>query len=343
MPRRRVSNCTIWEGSTNSIVLQAVHDDVPHRMAVSARWELMSRPFGAAFVPAGPPALRSEAARITRAKATLGTSVNAIVRTPTIQAFHADKDPAKANTNGDASNHAPTPALITSAVCGPDTSGTRHVATTRQTLTTQAFAEAFAEITVFPRSPKAHGTANKYTPSNAVAHLRHPLKDAFMPDTLDRRRPSRRRRGRRPPDPCLEQLFGLALELAHSLPRELQLGGEFGKRRWLVVVEAVAPQQHVAGLLRQTFYRLPEPRRLHLSYDDGVRGVGCLLPGEEVPEARSPVPVRCRLIEARGVRDDRLHLPHLIGGPVQPLGELLIGRRPPELGREVSGGASNLP
>jgi hypothetical protein len=89
---------------------------------------------------------------------------------------------------------------------------------------------------------------------------------------------------RDPLGPRLEQKLGFALELPDPLSRELKLRGELGERRRIPVVEALAPHQDVAGLLRQTSDGLPEPCHLYLFYD-GIRDVAERLGEDEVLQA----------------------------------------------------------
>src|ERR671910_2189234 len=89
---------------------------------------------------------------------------------------------------------------------------------------------------------------------------------------------------RDPLGPRLEQELGFALELPDPLLRELKLRGKLGERRRIPVVEAVAPHQDVAGLLRQTSDGLPEPCHLYPFYD-GVRDVVERLVDDEVLQA----------------------------------------------------------
>jgi len=78
------------------------------------------------------------------------------------------------------------------------------------------------------------------------------------------------------------------LDHHNHLPRrtrtELKLRGELGERRRIPVVEAVAPHQDVAGLLRQTYDGLPELCHLYLFYD-GVKDVAERLVEDEVLQA----------------------------------------------------------
>ena len=96
---------------------------------------------------------------------------------PTIHAFHAALDPAKASANGDASSQAPNPNLIGSAPRGPDTTGALSIAATMQAPTIQAFAELASSSKV----PKIQGAVNRYAPRNTVVHLRRLGVITFMP------------------------------------------------------------------------------------------------------------------------------------------------------------------
>src|SRR5829696_900092 len=171
------------------------------------------------------------------------------------------------------------------------------------------------ELASSSEDPRIQGVRNRHAPSNTVTHLRHPGVNTFMPN-LPERVSSRYGRARDPPGPRLEQELRFALELPDPLPRQLKLRGELGERRGIPVVEAVAPHQDVAGLLRQTPDCLPEPRP-HLFYD-GVRDVAERLVDDEVLEARRLDLARDRLAEAGGVRDGSPHVSHLLDGPAQP-------------------------
>src|SRR3712207_595659 len=65
---------------------------------------------------------------------------------------------------------------------------------------------------------------------------------------------------------ALEDALGLALQLPDPLARDVQLVTQLRERGRLAIVEAVAPDQHVAGPLRQPLDRLLELGSLHLPH-----------------------------------------------------------------------------
>src|SRR5918998_5166676 len=97
-----------------------------------------------------------------------------------------------------------------------------------------------------------------------------------------------------------QDTFRLPLELPDPLARDVQLVAEFGEGGRLAVVEAVTPDEHVARPLGETFDRLLQMLRLHLTHH-GIGRIRDLIVLDKVTELRSGLLAGHRLIEARRV------------------------------------------
>src|ERR687896_983719 len=139
-----------------------------------------------------------------------------------------------------------------------------------------------------------------------------------------------------------QDTFRLPLELPDPLARDVQLVAEFGEGGRLAVVETVAPNEHVARPLWETFDRLLQMLRLHLTHH-GIRRIGDLIVLDEVTQLRSGLLARHRLIEARRVRHSAHREAHLIGVPVQAPGNLFLGGLAFDLQGQLAHGTADLP
>src|SRR5215207_9528814 len=141
---------------------------------------------------------------------------------------------------------------------------------------------------------------------------------------------------------ALQDAFRLPLELPDPFARDVQLLAEFGEGGRLAVVETVAPDEHVARPVGQTFDRLLQMLRLHLTHH-GVGGVGDLVVLDEVAELRSGLLAGYRLIQARRVRHRAHREAHLVGVPVKTPGDLFLGGLAFDLQGQLAHGAADLP
>src|SRR5919112_405655 len=139
-----------------------------------------------------------------------------------------------------------------------------------------------------------------------------------------------------------QDTFRLPLELPDPFARDIQLVAEFGEGGRLVVVETVAPDEHVARPLGETFDRLLQMLRLHLTHH-GIRRIGDLIVLDEVTQLRSGLLARHRLIEARRVRHSAHREAHLIRVPVQAPGNLFLGGLAFDLQGQLAHGTADLP
>src|SRR5215211_7937309 len=139
-----------------------------------------------------------------------------------------------------------------------------------------------------------------------------------------------------------QDTFRLPLELPDPLARDVQLVAEFGEGGRLAVVETVAPDEHVAGPLWETFDRLLQMRRLHLTHH-GIRRIRDLIVLDEVTQLRSGLLAGHRLIEARRVRHGAHREAHLVGVPVQAPGNLFLGGLAFDLQGQLAHGTADLP
>src|ERR671921_1650996 len=131
----------------------------------------------------------------------------------------------------------------------------------------------------------------------------------------------------------LEDALRLALELAHPITRDLQLGPEFGQRSGLVIVEAVPAYQHVACPFGEALYGFLKVLGLHIA-DHLARSVRGPLILHEISELRrGSIVGSYRLVEAGGVRH-RLHgEPNLVHCPPEAFGDFTLARLSLQLGR----------
>src|SRR5918997_5712223 len=138
-----------------------------------------------------------------------------------------------------------------------------------------------------------------------------------------------------------EHALGLALDLADALAGDTELVGELGEGGHALVAEAVAPVQSEPVAFREPFDGLLQARGLDLAYHlaGGVRGA---LVGDELPHLGAVGLRTCGLVEAGGVPQRALQVAHLIYGPLQLLRDLLVGRLPLELHRELVKGPGHL-
>src|SRR5918998_1113428 len=106
-----------------------------------------------------------------------------------------------------------------------------------------------------------------------------------------------------------------------------------GKGRRLVVAEAVALDQDVPLAFRQPFESLAQAARLEVPYDlpGGIRGPLVLYQLAYLGAIRVGTH---RLVEAGCVPQRALYVADLFHRPVEPDGDLLVGRLALELGRE---------
>src|ERR671916_1633689 len=139
-----------------------------------------------------------------------------------------------------------------------------------------------------------------------------------------------------------QDTFRLPLELPDPLARDVQLVAEFGEGGRLAVVETVAPNEHVARPLWETFDRLLQMLRLHLTHH-GIRRIRDLIVLDEVTKLRSGLLAGHGLIEARRIRHGAHGKAHLVGVPVQPPGDLFLGGLAFDLQGQLAHGAADLP
>src|ERR671915_1193122 len=139
-----------------------------------------------------------------------------------------------------------------------------------------------------------------------------------------------------------QNTFRLPLELPDPLARDVQLVAEFGEGGRLAVVETVAPNEHVARPLWETFDRLLQMLRLHLTHH-GIRRIRDLIVLDEVTQLRSGLLTGHRLIEARRVRHGAHRKTHLVGVPVQAPGYLFLGGLAFDLQGQLAHGPADLP
>src|ERR687895_203067 len=139
-----------------------------------------------------------------------------------------------------------------------------------------------------------------------------------------------------------QDAFRLPLELPDPLARDVQLVAEFGEGGRLAVVETVAPNEHVARPLWETFDRLLQMLRLHLTHH-GIRRIRDLIVLDEVTQLRSGLLAGHRLIEARRVRHGAHREAHLVGVPVQAPGYLFLGGLAFDLQGQLAHGPADLP
>src|SRR5918995_1321299 len=141
---------------------------------------------------------------------------------------------------------------------------------------------------------------------------------------------------------AFQDTFGLPLELSDPFARDIELFAEFGEGGRLAVVEAVAPYEHVARPIGETFDRLLQMLRLHLTHH-GIRRIRDLIVLDEVTQLRSGFLAGHRLIEARRVRHGAHRKAHLVGVPVQSPGDLFLGGLAFDLQGQLAHGAADLP
>src|ERR671921_1580371 len=142
--------------------------------------------------------------------------------------------------------------------------------------------------------------------------------------------------------PALQDTFRLPLQLPDPLARDVQLVAEFGEGGRLAVIETVAPDKHVARPLGETFDRLLQMLRLHLTHH-GIRRIRDLIVLDEVTQLRSGLLAGHRLIEARRVRHGAHREAHLVGVPVQAPGNLFLGGLAFDLQGQLAHGSADLP
>src|SRR5918998_364990 len=134
----------------------------------------------------------------------------------------------------------------------------------------------------------------------------------------------------------------LALELADALPGYAELLAELRESCRVLVVEAIATDQHVPVALGESLYGLAKLGCLHLPHHRSGR-VGCPLVLDELAELRAVVVRGEGLIEAGSVRHGVLDVAYLVDRPLESLGDLLVGRLTLELGRKLVIGPGHLP
>src|SRR5215208_2636366 len=140
--------------------------------------------------------------------------------------------------------------------------------------------------------------------------------------------------------PC-EHPFGLALQLPDPLAGDTYLLAELGQGSRLPVVEPVAPDQYMTVPLRECIHGLTKPLGLH-SPHHGANGIGGPLVLDQLPQLRT---IRIRgegTVEAGGIGHGALDVAHLLYGPAQSPGHLLVSGLTLELGQETIVGAGHL-
>src|SRR5215218_8791827 len=140
----------------------------------------------------------------------------------------------------------------------------------------------------------------------------------------------------------LQDAFRLPLELPDPLARDVELVAEFGEGGRLAVVEAVAPDEHVARPLGETFDRLLQMLRFHLTHYR-IRRIRDLIVFDEVTQLRSGLFAGHRLIETRRVRHGAHREAHLVGVPVQAPGDLFVCGLAFDLQGQLAHGTADLP
>src|SRR5215203_7061006 len=142
--------------------------------------------------------------------------------------------------------------------------------------------------------------------------------------------------------PALQDTFRLPLQLPDPLARDVQLVAEFGEGGRLAVIETVAPDKHVARPLGETFDRLLQMLRLHLTHH-GIRRIRDLIVLDEVTQLRRGLLAGHRLIEARRVWHGAHREAHLVGVPIQAPSDLFLGGLAFDLQGQLAYGAADLP
>src|SRR5262249_37129103 len=131
----------------------------------------------------------------------------------------------------------------------------------------------------------------------------------------------------------------LRLDLPDALARQSEPVADRRERHRLTAAEPVAQDQDLLLALPEALDRAPERVLAQAELD-------LLLDAEAL--ARQEVAVgRARvlphgLVEARDSPSDMAHLAHLLERQLRRTGDLLLARRPPELGHEVALGARDL-
>src|SRR3712207_8378522 len=121
-----------------------------------------------------------------------------------------------------------------------------------------------------------------------------------------------------------EHALGLALELADALAGDPELVAELGQRRGVAVAEAVAPDQDVLVPVGQPLDGLLERTELYVTdHDAGHLGGPLVL--DKLAELRAVAVGGERLVQAGGVGHGALDVEHLVDGPLELPGDLLVG------------------
>src|SRR5215212_966654 len=141
---------------------------------------------------------------------------------------------------------------------------------------------------------------------------------------------------------AFQDTFRFPLELPDPLTRDIEFVAELGERGGLAVVEAVAPGEHVARPIWETFDRLLQVFRLHLTHH-GVGSIRDLVVLDKVAQLRSSLLAGDRLVEACRVGHGPHREAHLIRVPIQASRDLVLGGLALDLQGQLTYGAADFP
>src|SRR5215210_660068 len=139
-----------------------------------------------------------------------------------------------------------------------------------------------------------------------------------------------------------QDTFCLPLKLPDPLARDVKLVAQLGEGGGLTVVETVAPDEHVARPLGETFDRLLQMLGLHLTHH-GIRSIRDLVVLDKVTQLRGGLIAGDRLIQARRVRHGAHREAHLVGVPLQAPCDFVLCGLAFDLQGQLAHGPAHLP